>query len=356
MNNKIGAIGLPVHRVHLELTNVCNFSCEFCPDSKMKRKKGYMQADMAKAILDEVSSSGLAEWVFLHVMGEPTLHPGLTDIAAYAGSKGLKVSITTNGSRLDLPLLRSLSGAGVRQIVLSLQTPDEKTFAMRGAKDLPFEEYVKRIITVAREVINNPRDTELVVSFLSSPLRRLIIPIAGEFSIADTTGKLRNYLALWAERLLKDTPAEAELPRVRKKIGRAGCFRENSIQLTDRLSFHTRIVGDWATHFDRPVVRARFGYCNGIQQNFGILWNGDYVYCCADYDGRTSSANFRDVSVAGFLHGERVQRTVKGFQRFRVLDSHCQSCIGDPSRLNSFVKQIGSILYFSVIKKHKVSP
>ena len=37
-----GVIELPVRRLHLELTNRCNFACEFCPDDRMVRPRGTM--------------------------------------------------------------------------------------------------------------------------------------------------------------------------------------------------------------------------------------------------------------------------------------------------------------------------
>ena len=59
-------------------------------------------------------------------MGEPTLHPKLDEILAYAKSKNVKVSLTTNGSTLvkkRVPiLLDSISGS----IIASLMTQQKK--------------------------------------------------------------------------------------------------------------------------------------------------------------------------------------------------------------------------------------
>lgn len=202
MHKSIGGIKLPINRLHIELTNICNFSCEFCPDFKMKRQRGMMSVDMAKSIFDEVSSSGIVNLVLFHVMGEPTLHPNIIDIAEYAKFKNINVCITTNGSRLNLNMLKSLQDAGVKKIILSLQTPDKNTFSMRGLKGLSFYDYAEQITSIAKTFIREDGKTELIISFLSSPLRRLIIPVAKEFSIADTSIKLRKYLNLWAERIL----------------------------------------------------------------------------------------------------------------------------------------------------------
>ncbi len=351
MAKQIGVIKLPVNRLHMELTNVCDFSCEFCPDSKMKRQRGFMNVEMAKAIIDDVSKTGIAKLVVFHVMGEPTLHPNLVDIAEYANSKSVDVCITTNGGNMKKDLFNALIKANVKNIILSLQTPDENTFSLRGAKGLSFQEYAEHITSIARIFINNGHKTELTINFLSSPLRKLIIPIAKEFNIADTSKKLRYHLKTWADRILKSTNLERHSSGIQKQINRARCFKENTVVISDRLSFHTRIVGDWATHFDQKVVEAKFGYCPGIQENFGILWNGDYTFCCTDHNGMTSTHNYSDTSLHDYLKHELVQNTVKGFERYRVLHPYCKQCLGDKNILNAIVKQIGSIVYFKLIKK-----
>jgi len=347
---RIGAINLPVKRLHLELTNMCNFSCEFCPDHKMKRKKGIMPLEMAKSIIKDVSESEVAELVLFHVMGEPILYPKLLEISEYASSLKVDVCITTNSSLMDLELFRRLTNIGIKKIIISLQTPDENTFSMRGAKGISFKDYAARISSIAREVLNGKRKPCLEINFLSSPLRRLIIPIAKEFSIADNSKELRVQLKTWAEIILKGSILEERLPDIFKKINRTHSFIENLIPITENLSFRTRIVGDWAVHFDRKNVNAFLGYCPGLQENFGILWNGKYTFCCTDYDGRTSDLNYTSTSITDFLNSETVQEVVKGFQRARVLHPYCKQCLGDRNLLNAVVKQIGSIIYFKLLK------
>ena len=352
MAERIGVIKLPVNRLHMELTNVCDFSCEFCPDSKMTRQRGFMHIEMARSIIDDVSKTGIAKLVVFHVMGEPTLHPNLVDIAEYANNKRVDVCVTTNGSYMKKDLLNALINANVKRLILSLQTPDEGTFTMRGASRLSFQAYAKNITSIARTFLNNGCRTELTINFLSSPLRKLIIPIAKEFSIADTSKKLREHLKVWAERILNGTNIEHRLPEVLKLIRRTRSFRENKVIINDSLSFHTRIVGDWATHFDQKVVDARFGYCPGIRENFGILWNGDYTFCCTDHNGMTSTHNYNDTSLHDYLNDSVVQKVVKGFNRYRVLHPYCKQCLGDKNVLNAIVKQFGSIAYFKWIRRN----
>ena len=351
MAKNIGVIKLPVNRLHMELTNICNFSCEFCPDAKMKRQRGMMPFEMARGIFDEVSCTGIVKTVLFHVMGEPTLHPHLVDIAAYASTRGIETCLTTNGSRLDEKLLEELIRAGVGKIIISLQTPDEKTFALRGAKGIQFDDYSEKIVAAVKKFLSGRRKTRLIISFLSSPLRRLLIPIFPEVSIADTSSDLKRHLRLWTERILVNTSLEHRYNDVLKQIQKIQTFKENVVRISDRLSFHTRILGDWSIHFNGKNVNAYFGFCPAIQENFGILWNGDYTFCCTDYDGRTSTYNYKYLPINDYLGKEEIQQTVIGFNKFRVLHPFCKQCLGDRNILNAIVKQIGSIFYFKLLKR-----
>jgi sulfatase maturation enzyme AslB (radical SAM superfamily) len=309
-----------------------------------------MSTDMAKAILDEAGRTKVAKTVLFHVMGEPTLHPDLIEIVRYAAAGGMDTCLTTNGSHLDEKMLAELIDAGIGKIIISLQTPDERTFELRGARRITYSQYQERIIAVARKFLDEDINTKLTISFLSSPLRRLIIPIYPEVSIADTSNDLKKYLREWAEKIMRNSPAAHRYGEVLKQMGKIWIFKENTVTITENLNFHTRILGDWSIHFDRKNVDANFGYCPGLRENFGILWNGDYTFCCTDFDGRTSTHNFGKTSLNDYLGSREVQRVVKGFGSFRVLHPYCKQCLGDRSYLNSIVKQLGSIVYFKLIK------
>jgi len=352
MINRIGVIDIPISRLHMELTNICNFSCEFCPDSKMKRQRGMMPLETAKAILEEIGNTKIVKTVLFHIMGEPTLYPYLVDVVEYANSKGIDTCLTTNGSRLDEKLLGELVQAGIGRIIISLQTPDEKTFALRGANGIQFGEYTEKILAVTQKFFGETGGTKLTISFLSSPLRRLIIPIFPEVSIADTSADLKKYLSVWAERIVRNSSIENRYGDVLKQIQKIWTFKENTIQITDRINLHTRVMGDWSIHFDKKNVNAYMGFCPGIRENFGILWNGDYTFCCTDFDGKTSVCNFNDTSIYSYLNKDVVQKIVKGFNRFRVLHSYCKQCMGDRNFLNAVVKQIGTIAYFKWIRRN----
>ena len=57
-----------LERIHLEVTNVCNFKCDFCPDAIMERKRGHMDLQLLEKALDEIAEGQLAKIVAFHLM------------------------------------------------------------------------------------------------------------------------------------------------------------------------------------------------------------------------------------------------------------------------------------------------
>jgi hypothetical protein len=135
------------------------------------------------------------------------------------------------------------------------------------------------------------------------------------------------------------------------RVNKVGILKENRVRLTEHLDFQVRVLGNWAGHFEGPVPPARFGFCPGLSEHFGILWNGDYVICCADYDGKTVVANFSETPLREYLLLPAVQEIAAGFRRYRVIHPHCRQCLGDRRAAVSLFRQVGSIIYFKIYRK-----
>jgi hypothetical protein len=346
-----GVIELPVRRLHLELTNRCNFACEFCPDDRMVRPRGTMPLSLVERLLAQAGRERVAREVHFHVMGEPLLYPALTDAVRLARGSGLEAWLTTNGSLLTPDLLTDLRDAGLSHLTISLQTPDGPTFALRGSHPLSFEEYQGRMVGAVRRFLADESGMHLSICFLSNPLRRFHAPGAARLRVAESGKELRAHMARWVDEIFGGTAFERQVPELRARIRKAGILKEGCIRLTAQLDFRVRVLGNWAGHFAGPIVPARFGYCPGLAEQFGVLWNGDYVICCADYDGRTALANASETSVVEYLSLPAVQEIAGGFRRHRVVHPHCRQCLGDRHPVSAFLRQAGSIVYFKVYRK-----
>ena len=81
-------------KAYLEITNVCNLSCAFCPGTR--REKGFLSPEGFSLLAGKLRPH--TEYLYLHLMGEPLLHPQLGEILARAEALGFRVMVTTNGT------------------------------------------------------------------------------------------------------------------------------------------------------------------------------------------------------------------------------------------------------------------
>jgi hypothetical protein len=343
----------PLPRVYVELTNRCNFSCEFCPNPVMERAGGQMEWPLLERVLDEIAAGDLARLVLFHQQGEPTLHPRLPDAVRLAARLGLRPCVTTNGSTLDDRLVDALLDAGLHRLTISLQTPDERSFAIRGARNLSYAAFEERVARGVRRVLAAAgAATEVSVAFLTNPFGRLALPTIGrDWSIVASDGDLRAILRAWARRCL-DGIAGAPAPE--REIARARAAFPNLLRLAPRLLFETRQVGEWPAPpaaGGGPWFEARAGTCHGLTDHFAVLWDGRYSYCCVDYDGHTGgAARFQDVSILDWLASKPVQRAIRGFERWSPEHPYCRRCLGGSTRAIALGKAVGSIAYFKLYR------
>ena len=60
-------------RIYLEITNICNRSCAFCPGTK--RPARMLTPEEFALLAGRLRPH--TDYLYLHVMGEPLLHPQL---------------------------------------------------------------------------------------------------------------------------------------------------------------------------------------------------------------------------------------------------------------------------------------
>lgn len=83
-------------RVYVEITNLCNRNCSFCPGTV--RPGRMMTVPEFRTIAEKLA--GTTKYLYYHLMGEPLTHPGLPEMISIATDLGFKSAITTNGTLL----------------------------------------------------------------------------------------------------------------------------------------------------------------------------------------------------------------------------------------------------------------
>ena len=86
-----------ITRCYLEITNVCNLNCVFCP--KTERAKHTLTLDEFDVLTSRLE--GEVKFLYFHLMGEPFLHPLLPQFVLMARRNGFVPVITTNGTLLS---------------------------------------------------------------------------------------------------------------------------------------------------------------------------------------------------------------------------------------------------------------
>jgi hypothetical protein len=87
-----------------------------------------------------------------------------------------------------------------------------------------------------------------------------------------------------------------------------------------------------------------------MRDHFGILYNGDVVLCCMDFDGRTAVGNLHVSSLKDILSSDELGEIIQGFRKFRPVHPHCKRCLGSTALLSWLLKPIASVLALKTLK------
>lgn len=350
---RFGYIEIPLQRVHVELTNICDFNCVFCPKSEMKRKYGYMDTSLAKYIISELRENNICEKITFHVMGEPTLHPEFFNILSYAINTGINVGLTTNGGGLSGEIGKKLLNYTLHQIDISLQTPNEKSFVLRRAASLAFEKYLDGILDFFYSYNSRHKNTIFKFRFLNTRFRkRDIEKKTGPMHVISSTEELRSTFEYWAGRIYEMLDiGRVERDAAIKKINKLVSYKWNVVEIYPNIFFETYILEDWGHAFsNEKIYDAWAGYCFGMRDHFSILHNGDVTLCCVDFDGHTKIGNLKESSLKEILSSDELGKIIKGFKRFKVVHPYCKRCLGSKTRTSWVLKPIISVLALKTLK------
>ena len=119
------------------ITRTCNLRCVHCyADSHAERYPGELSWEQCCAVIDDLADYKVN--ALLLSGGEPLLHPQLPQILQRATDKGIKVTISTNGTRITPDMARMFKDLGVAYVGISLDgigAVHDKFRGVQGAFD-----------------------------------------------------------------------------------------------------------------------------------------------------------------------------------------------------------------------------
>ncbi len=277
-------------KVHIEISNVCNLQCSFCPP--VARQKGLIGVDDFKKIV--AAAGPLSEEICLHLMGEPLLHPELETLVEIAADAGVRIFLVSNGVLLRSKASRLLLHPAFRQVNFSLHS-----FRDNFPQQDP-SAYLERIFRFTEAAFEARPD--LYINY------RL-------WNLADPRGESSSNLAMLEaikERFLFQPPASID---VRQKKG---------LKVRNRLYLHFDTEFIWPG-LERPYLGDR-GRCYGLSSHIGILVDGTVVPCCLDKEGVIALGNIHEQSLEDILASPRAEAMRQGFAQGKLVEELCKRC------------------------------
>ena len=267
-------------RVYVEITDICNRNCSFCPGTKRAPRR--MSEAEFRIIAEKLKS--VTKYLYFHVMGEPLTHPLLTDFIRIANENGYRPAITTNGTLLS-KRGREIVEAGIYKVNISVHSFES------GAR----EDYLR---------------------YIGDCL---------DFADYASSHGVLTVLRLWNQGYDEGRNVDT-VALLRERFPNEWSFGTRGARIRDKLHL------EYGERFEWPDMeacdRGDSVFCYGLKDHFGILCDGRVVPCCLDREGAVTLGNIFDegVTAEAILSSPRAVAMRKGFTERRATEELCRKC------------------------------
>lgn len=283
-------------RIYLEITNLCNLSCSFCPIDQRQAKS--MEISEFKKTLDQVAP--LTDQVCLHLMGEPLAHPHISEILSYCSKLKTKIQLTTNGLLLGKSKELIANEDCVFQVNISLQSyMDNFPRGNFNAYLAKVFEFIDFIHAARPEIYINLRLWNLTESK------------------TDSNGPIFDFIE---KRLNVSINRKVDVGAIKSK------------KVKERLYLHFDSRFEWP-RMELPL-QGEHGRCNALKDHVAIHADGTVVPCCLDDQKIIKLGNCFESGLESILDSSRAITMQEGFARGVLTEELCKRC----SFINRFKK------------------
>lgn len=113
------------------VSRTCNLRCVHCyTDSEARKYEGELTTEEGKTLIDDLAQFQIPALLFSG--GEPTMRKDLFELAEYAVSKGVKPTLSTNGTLITLDMAQRIKDIGFTYVGISLDGIGEINDKFRG--------------------------------------------------------------------------------------------------------------------------------------------------------------------------------------------------------------------------------
>lgn len=244
-----------------------------------------------KEILNEVKN--YTDHIYLHIKGEPLMHPNIGEFLDIANENELYVNLTTNGTLIEKCREVLLNKRSLRQLNISLHSLDQNQWYFNQ------EDYMDNIL----DFIEEAKDNKIIIA-----LRLWNLSSQKEDNL-QKNGYILNRLE---ETFNLDFSLIEELKT------------ERGIKLRERLYLNQDMEFIWPS-LDNDIYEEK-GFCYGLRDQLGILVDGTVIPCCLDGEGIISLGNIHKASLEEILHSQRALDIYNGFSNRNAVEDLCKKC------------------------------
>ena len=266
-------------KVYLEISNICNLNCAFCPGTK--RPKHAMDTAEFTALAKKLRP--YSDYLYFHLMGEPLLHSRLGEFLRIAGELGFRVILTTNGTLLPRQQALLLASPALHKVNISLHAFEANDLCV------PFEAYLDGCLAFGQAA----------------------------------KGKCLVSYRLWNSGG-QDAKNEEILRALRDAFPKPWAQVRRGQRLADGVYLEH---GD---KFDWPDMNAPDGgervFCYGLGDQIGVLCDGTVVPCCLDHEGDIPLGDLHSQSLEEILESPRAKAVFEGFRQGKAVEELCRKC------------------------------
>lgn len=273
-------------RIYVEISNLCNVQCSFCP--VVDRDKKVMSVSEFKDIISKIKNH--AEEITLHLMGEPSAHPELENILKVCEEANILVNFTTNGLLIKRKGELLLNSKAIRQVNFSLQSYKDNF----PHKDL--NGYLKPIMDFTK--LTNEKRPEVYLNYR-------MWNIGSEQDNEEVYKIVEDYFQIEINR-------QVQVEHIKSK------------RIWNKLYLHFDSRFEWPSL--QGEVRSTVGRCHGLKSHIGIHADGTVVPCCLDKEATIDLGNIKTDTLENILQGELASSMKKGFENNKLIHEMCKRC------------------------------
>ena len=270
-------------RIYIEITNRCNLSCDFCPGTR--RPPRTMTPAEFRALAQKLR--GETGYLYLHVLGEPLLHPQLPELLAIAGELGFRVCLVTNGTLLRERQEVLLAAKNLHKVSVSLHSFEGNG----GAGDL--QAYLQQVWDSC---------VPLAERGVLCALR-----LWNEGAEQRYNGEVEAFFSRMTGQDVEKLPRDAR--------GNRTLLPNLFLEKAERI--------DWP---DLQAPESGADFCHGLTRQLAVLWDGTVTPCCLDSEGNIALGNLFEQTLEEILRGERAAAMAAGFAARKPTEELCRRC------------------------------